>query len=107
MLDPDCDQVYLQEVRVDVTMRPGTQSQTIIATETIPMVNPTFSELAGNSRSYAKLLKYASERLASVEMKPSIMGFGISRTSGIFGGVDDITDANVRVVVSRKVRKHV
>src|ERR1700730_2869255 len=59
-----------QDVRVDLTMQPGEQTQTITVTESIPMVNTTSAELGGTlenqmfseipltGRLYTKLLEF-------------------------------------------------
>jgi hypothetical protein len=95
-----------QEVRVDLVMRPGEQTQTITVTEAIPMVNTTSSELGGNvesrdledlpinGRSFAKLLNYTPGAVSINGNDTFFNGVRYTQNEWMFDGIDDLTDAN-------------
>ncbi len=95
-----------QDIRVDLTLQPGEQTQTITVTEAIPLVNTTSAQLGGtlenqtinelpvSGRGYALLLQY----------QPGVMGSGAgtslwssngSRNSDTVFSFDGIIDYNL------------
>jgi hypothetical protein len=95
-----------QELRVDLTMQPGEQAQTITVTESLPMVNTTSSELGGtvesrdladlpiNGRSYAKLLNFTPGAVSVNGNDTFFNGVRYTQNEWMFDGIDDLNDAN-------------
>jgi len=95
-----------QELRVDLTLQTGAQTQTVTVTEAVPIVNTTSSELGGrietrdlgdlplNGRSYAKLLNYTPGAVSVNGNDTFYNGVRYTQNEWMFDGIDDLNDAN-------------
>jgi Carboxypeptidase regulatory-like domain/TonB dependent receptor len=95
-----------QEIRVDLTLRTGEQTQTVTVTEAIPIINTTSSELGGriesrdlgdlpmNGRSYAKLLNFTPGAVSINGNDTFYNGVRYTQNEWMFDGIDDLNDAN-------------
>ncbi len=110
------------EVRVDLTLQPGEQTQTVTVTETLPMLNTTSSTLGGtletqqiaelplNGRSFVKMMNWVpgtqtingndfnfngTNNHAQVWMFDGIDEFNPYGTGPIVGGTSGFTEATI------------
>jgi outer membrane receptor protein involved in Fe transport len=95
-----------QDVRVDLTLQPGAQTQTITVTETIPLVNTTSTQLGGtlendtinqlpvNGRAYTSLLEY-HPGIMNGSSGTSLWSSNGSRNNATVFSFDGIIDYNI------------
>ena len=90
------------DLRVDLSMQPGEQTQTITVTGDLPMVDTTSAELGGtvenrdltdlpiNGRSYAKLFNYTPGAVSINGNDTFFEGVRYTQNVYLFDGVDEI-----------------
>jgi hypothetical protein len=86
-----------QDVRVDLTLQPGEQTQTITVTEAAPIVNTTNAELGGtlSTQSFGELPIIGRVYHKLLEFVPGIVekpGTNFVATNGITGGTNWMLD---------------
>jgi hypothetical protein len=92
-----------QDVRVDLSLQPGEQTQTVTVTETIPMIqttnaqltdtleNQTINELPLNGREFTKLLAYRPGTKSN-GLDIYVNGNRASSNSWMFDGLEDFNE---------------